>query len=188
MVKLFVFLGNPGAGYRFTRHNLAWLALENFAPAKNLSWKAKFKGEFALVPGSGGDKRIFLKPGTFMNLSGQCLSQAAGFFKVCPREILVVHDDTELALGKFQLRLGGGLGGHNGLRSLAAQLGTGGFYRLRLGIGRPARGDLAGFVLGRFSPQEEEELKKLYPKIESLLTALLAGEPEEENEKGLAES
>jgi len=171
------FLGNPGQQYRLTRHNLGWLLLENLSFHGDLLWKSKFKGEYAQL-GSGSGRMIFLKPETFMNQSGDSLQSALVFFKMKPENLLVAHDDIELPFGRYQLRRGGGLGGHNGLRSIAGKLGTGDFYRLRLGVGRPARGDVASYVLGRFSPQEEAELTLLYPRGEAVLSSLTALPPE----------
>lgn len=178
MIHLFSFLGNPGSQYRKTRHNFAWLVLENCSFFPDLSWKSKFKSDTALLEYPGENRKVFLKPKTFMNNSGECVQEAAGYYKIPPAEILVVHDDVELPFGRFALRLGGGLAGHNGLRSVAERLGTREFYRLRLGVGRPARGDTASYVLGRFSPQEEAEMEDVFAGTGRLLTALLDNGPE----------
>jgi PTH1 family peptidyl-tRNA hydrolase len=154
MIRLATFLGNPGKEYAGTRHNAAWLMKDflSFTPA--LSWQEKFSGRYAAARTATGTLYV-VEPQTYMNLSGQCVQKFLSFFKISPGEILAVHDELELSFGTVGFRFGGGLGGHNGLRSLAGSLGTGDFYRFRIGIGRPNRGDAASYVLSRFSPEEE---------------------------------
>jgi PTH1 family peptidyl-tRNA hydrolase len=149
---LVVGLGNPGREYARNRHNVGWLVADELAQRLGGSWRSKFSGSLAEV--RLGDRRIaLLKPETYMNDSGRPVSAAMRFFKLAPEEVLVVHDDADLDLGRLQARLGGGLAGHNGLRSVAGQLGTPEFLRLRVGVGRPERGDrrpLADFLLSDF--------------------------------------
>src|SRR6059058_606944 len=121
------------------------------------SWRSKFSGRIAEVR-LEGHKLALLKPETYMNESGRSVGAAAAFFKVAPESVLVVHDESDLELGRLQLRLGGGLAGHNGLRSIAQHLKTQEFLRLRVGVGRPERGDprpLADWVLANFEPHED---------------------------------
>lgn len=176
MVKLLVFLGNPGRQYERTRHNAGWLVCDDMhidAP-----WQQKFHGIWSQVRGRTGQVRI-LKPQTFMNVSGQSVSEAAHFFGIEPEEILVIHDDLELPFGTVRLQSGGGLQGHNGLRSIKQHLGTDRFLRLRIGIGRPARGDVSSFVLSRFSPDEEIQLPLVLEKATDMLRkAIGTGMPE----------
>ncbi len=160
MIKLAAFLGNPGQKYRETRHNLGHMVLENSNAFATLSFTGKFKGEFARYR-HGGQTVIILKPLTFMNVSGESVRAAADFFKLSPEEILVVHDDLELNFGEVMFKKGGGLGGHNGLRSIATHLNSREFYRFRIGIGRPQRGDVSSFVLGKFTPDEKISLPLL---------------------------
>jgi PTH1 family peptidyl-tRNA hydrolase len=149
---LVVGLGNPGREYAHNRHNVGWMVAEELADRLGGSWRSKFSGSLAEV--RRGDHRIALfKPETFMNDSGRPVSAALRFFKLSPEQVLVVHDDADLELGRLQLRKGGGLAGHNGLRSIAAHLGTPEFLRLRVGVGRPERGDrrpLADFLVSDF--------------------------------------
>lgn len=119
----------------------------------NLRWKEKFHGRIADTA-SGR----FLIPGTYMNESGKSVAAAAVFYKLKPEEILVVHDDLELPFGSIALRTGGGPAGHNGLKSIKKLIGADGFHRLRIGIGRPEKGGVDSWVLGRFSPLEENML------------------------------
>ena len=133
-------LGNPGREYERTRHNVGWLVLDELARRHGGSWRSKFSGSLAEVR-VDGSKLALLKPETYMNESGRSIAAAARFFKVPAESLLVVHDDVDLEPGRLQARRGGGLAGHNGLRSLAQHLGTQDFLRLRIGVGRPGRGD-----------------------------------------------
>jgi PTH1 family peptidyl-tRNA hydrolase len=151
---LVVGLGNPGREYARNRHNVGWLVADELARRHGGSWRSKFSGSLAEVR-VGEHKVALLKPETFMNDSGRAVQAAMRFFKLPPDAVLVVHDDADLDLGRLQVRRGGGLAGHNGLRSIAAQLGTPEFHRLRVGVGRPERGDrrpLADFLLSDFDP------------------------------------
>jgi peptidyl-tRNA hydrolase, PTH1 family len=152
-------LGNPGREYERTRHNVGWLVLDELARRHGGSWRSKFSGSLAEV--RLGDARLaLLKPETYMNESGRSVGAAARFFKVEPEQLLVVHDDVDLESGRLQARAGGGLAGHNGLRSLAQELGSQDFLRLRIGVGRPGRGDqrsVSDWVLSPFAPEEDVE-------------------------------
>ena len=147
-------LGNPGREYEQTRHNVGWLVADELARRHGGSFRSKFSGRVAEV--RLGDLRLaLLKPETYMNESGRSVGAAARFFKVPPERTLLVHDDVDLDEGRLQARLGGGLAGHNGLRSIAQHLGTNDFLRLRIGVGRPERGDprpVADYVLSPFDP------------------------------------
>ncbi len=148
-------LGNPGREYEQTRHNVGWMVLDELARRHGGSWRSKFSGSLAEV--RLGDERLaLLKPETYMNESGRSVGGAARFFKTDPSALLVVHDDVDLDPGRLQARLGGGLAGHNGLRSLAQQLGSREFLRLRVGVGRPGRDDrrpVSDYVLSPFEPE-----------------------------------
>jgi PTH1 family peptidyl-tRNA hydrolase len=150
-------LGNPGRQYERTRHNLGWLVVDELARREGGSWRSKFSG--MLSETRLGDLRLaLLKPETYMNESGRSVGAAMRFFKVEPESLLVVHDDVDLETGRLQARRGGGLAGHNGLRSLAQQLGTQDFLRLRIGVGRPGRGDprsVSDWVLSGFEPEDD---------------------------------
>jgi PTH1 family peptidyl-tRNA hydrolase len=150
-------LGNPGRQYERTRHNLGWLVVDEVVRRQGGSWRAKFSG--MLSETRLGELRLaLLKPETYMNESGRSVGAAMRFFKVEPESLLVVHDDVDLETGRLQARRGGGLAGHNGLRSLAQQLGTQDFLRLRIGVGRPGRGDprsVSDWVLSGFEPEDD---------------------------------
>ena len=154
---LVVGLGNPGREYERTRHNVGWLVLDELARRQGGSWRSKFSGLLSEVR-LGDAKLALLKPETYMNESGRSVGAAARFFKLAPEQVLVVHDDVDLEAGRLQARAGGGLAGHNGLRSLAQHLGSQEFERLRIGVGRPGRGDhrsVADYVLASFEPDED---------------------------------
>lgn len=152
-------LGNPGRQYERTRHNVGWLIVDELARRQGASFRSKFSGQ--LAESRLDDLRLaLLKPETYMNESGRSIAAAAGFFKVPIDSVLVVHDDVDLELGRLQARAGGGLAGHNGLRSIAQMLGGPDFLRLRVGVGRPGRGDhraVADFVLSPFEPHEDRD-------------------------------
>lgn len=152
-------LGNPGREYARNRHNAGFMVVEELARRHEARFRAKFHGRLAELRLEG--RRIaLLEPETFMNESGRSLAAAARYFKLDAERLLVVHDDVDLELGRLQLRLGGGLAGHNGLRSIANLLGTMEFTRLRVGVGRPGRGDrrsVADFVLSNFDPDTDVE-------------------------------
>ena len=156
---LVVGLGNPGREYARNRHNVGAMVADELARRYDGAWRSKFSGQLAEIR-IEGHKLALLKPETFMNESGGSVGAAVRFFKLDPAAVLVVHDDSDLETGRLQVRLGGGLAGHNGLRSIAQHLKTQDFLRLRVGIGRPGRGDprpLADWVLSDFEPHEDAE-------------------------------
>ena len=170
----FVFLGNPGKEYQRTRHNAGFLVADRWRRTRDAAWQSKFRGEWTSFEEAG--KRYALKPLTYMNLAGESARAMGDFFKIAPEAWTAVHDDVELPFGEIRFQAGGGLGGHNGLRSLKTHLGTDRFFRLRIGIGRPDRGDVASFVLGRFTPDEEIELDRVLGRAsDALETALSRG-------------
>ena len=198
MIQLIAFLGNYGKEYERTRHNVAWMFEESLCCAGQISWQNKFKGDFyswdtdALVrafvergvlkardngqlpiPDEAPKKIYFLKPLTYMNLSGDAIIEASHFYKIPASDILIVHDEIELPLGTVSLKWSGGLGGHNGLRSAKATLGTADFWRLRFGVGKPANGQVADYVLGHFTADEQISLSEFLIKARSFLPRCL---------------
>jgi PTH1 family peptidyl-tRNA hydrolase len=162
MVKLIVFLGNPGKAYGNTRHNAGWLLADRLYPSG--IWQQKFHAETSLQEGLR-----LLKPQTYMNESGVSVRACCDFFHIQAAEVLAVHDDLELPFGTVRLQKGGGLQGHNGLRSIKTHLGSEGFLRLRIGIGRPQRGDIATYVLTPFSREEAPLLPLVFDMAEKLI-------------------
>jgi PTH1 family peptidyl-tRNA hydrolase len=152
-------LGNPGPRHERDRHNVGWMVVDELARRHDASFRTKFNGRIA-ESRLGGQRIALLKPETYMNESGRSISAAARYYKVDARDVLVVHDDVDLEFARLQAREGGGLAGHNGLRSISKSLGTPEFLRLRIGVGRPGRGDprhIADFVLAPFERHEDRD-------------------------------
>lgn len=183
MISLVVFLGNHGPSYVMNRHNVGWIFAQNLSYAHELSWQRKFRGQYASRCFAGPDGELrpvhFLKPETFMNLSGESVQEAVRFFRLESEEVLIVHDELEIPPGTVSLKWAGGLGGHNGLRSLKASLGTPDFWRLRFGIGRPSHSDIASYVLSDFSPDERIMLAQIQHPVEELLGRVLTDNPKQ---------
>lgn len=157
---LIVFLGNPGPRYDFTRHNAGFMAADAMAREKGLSInKARFRALTASCR-IGEESVLLMKPQTFMNLSGQAVSQAAGFYKIPPEHIIVVSDEVSLPIGRLRIRTKGSAGGHNGLKDIIARLGTDAFPRIRIGVGAPPHPDydMADWVLSSFKGQDAEDM------------------------------
>ncbi len=169
-IRIIAGLGNPGATYADTRHNVGFMVLERLARHFNAPWKLekKYKGELAAAPGL-----LLVKPQTFMNLSGECVGALMRFFKFEPEQVLVVYDDISFPCGTMRLRAGGSAGGHNGMKSLIAHLGSDRFPRLRVGIGVPGQKDMVGHVLGKFSPEEKPLLEDALTRAEQAVLTLL---------------
>ena len=201
MIELVAFLGNPGKEYSRNRHNAGFLLAEKLKFYSALSWQKKFKGLYAVadtaslglpdgLPVGLPSRLHFIKPQTFMNLSGESVSLAATFFKIKTGAVLVVHDELELPLGTISLKMGGGLGGHNGLRSMKACFGNADFWRLRIGIGRPDKrkpgegghegsGEgIIDWVLSDFDMAEGETLNEVLEAGAELLLEVLVNDPE----------
>jgi PTH1 family peptidyl-tRNA hydrolase len=158
-MKWFVGLGNPGKDYEDTRHNIGWMALDEAARRWGITTgQSKCKGLVA-EGRVGSEKVILLKPMTYMNLSGESVRAFLDFYKPDPADLIVVYDDLDTELGNVRLRMKGSPGGHNGIRSIIAHLGTDQFDRIRMGISRPAPGrDIAQYVLSTFRKEEQEAL------------------------------
>jgi PTH1 family peptidyl-tRNA hydrolase len=171
---LVVGLGNPGREHARDRHNVGWMVVDELARRHDGSFRSKFSGRLAEL--RVGEARIaLLEPETYMNDSGRSLAAAARFFKVPVADVLVVHDDVDLDHGRLQARAGGGLAGHNGLRSIAAALGSQEFLRLRVGVGRPGRGDrrgVADYVLAPF--EDGDDVDELVSRSADAVETLVA--------------
>ena len=208
MIKLVVFLGNYGAEYEKTRHNVAWQFASQLPFYQKLNFQQKFKGDYAAVetqtlaewfaqtkmyakkdgsaptvPENAPDKIYFLKPLTYMNLSGESVGELARFFKIEASEILVVHDELELPLGTVSLKWSGGLGGHNGLRSMKSVFGTADFWRLRFGLTKPVNRDIADYVLSNFTADEQIILSQEFAQTNEMFAKFLLSN--DENQKRL---
>ena len=171
---LVVGLGNPGRRHERDRHNLGFMVVDELARRHGASFKGKFSGHVADLR-LDARRLALLKPDTYMNDSGRSVQPAVAFYKTPLESVLVVHDEVDLDVGRLQARLGGGLAGHNGLRSIAGRLGSPEFLRLRVGVGRPGRGDprdVADFVLAPFAPEDDAEaiVARAADAVESLVT------------------
>jgi len=179
MIYLAVFLGNPGNQYALNRHNAGRLLAEKLPFFTGLRWQKKFKGLFSLQQQDSGPGHFFLVPETYMNRSGISVQAAAAFHKIKSDNIIIVHDELELPFGVISLKYAGGLGGHNGLRSIKRELGTADFWRLRLGIGRPSdNSPIDKWVLSDFDPAEKPVLESVLETGANLLVRTLMEEPE----------
>jgi PTH1 family peptidyl-tRNA hydrolase len=180
MIRLLVGLGNPGPEYEGTRHNAGFWWLEAAAGRLKASLvpERTYHGLVARVNGPLGPVWL-LEPMTYMNLSGKSVSALARFFKIAPQEILVVHDELDLAPGQVKLKLGGSHAGHNGLKDIHAQLGSSDYWRLRLGIGHPGvKAEVVNYVLRKPSPEHREAIEKAIEQSMDALDLLLEGEME----------
>jgi PTH1 family peptidyl-tRNA hydrolase len=172
-IRLIVGLGNPGREYAETRHNVGFMVLDKLAA----KWRCPFstQGKWKAETARHADLHL-IKPMTYMNLSGESVSACRHFYKIDPEQVLIVYDDVSLPLGKLRLRPGGSAGGHNGMKSLIQHLGTDQFPRLRLGIGGTEKSSLSGHVLGKFGPNEQEELNKVLDRAaDAVILATLRG-------------
>lgn len=175
MFQLIVGVGNPGTEYAHTRHNIAWMLLDSSPVFSSSIWKSKFKGLYAEGTAKG-QKLYALKPQTFMNLSGESVQPLAAFFKIEPSQILVIHDELDIPFGQVHFKMGGGLAGHNGLKSIAASIGTNDFARMRVGIGRPIHGSVSNWVLSPFNKEEQIQLPTLLQKLnDPMMSAVIDG-------------
>jgi PTH1 family peptidyl-tRNA hydrolase len=176
--KLIIGLGNPGAKYQGTRHNAGFMVLDRFAQQRGIPLARK---NFSGIYGEGnwqGERLLLLKPQTFMNLSGRAAAEALRFHKLTLHDLIVIHDDVDIPFGRLKLKEGGGHAGHNGLRSLMQLLGGGEFQRIRVGVGRPERGDTADHVLNVFTATENLHLPRFIDgAVDALERLLLDGLP-----------
>jgi len=174
VIKLIVGLGNPGQEYQRTRHNVGFLLLDELASSEGVdfSLQSRFFGSLAEVMTEQG-KVYLLKPNTFMNRSGQSVSSVMKYFKITPKEILIVHDELDFSVGEMKLKFSGGHGGHNGLRDIISALASKDFLRLRLGIDRPVAPSLvADYVLSDFSKSDAKDIEQLFSDFISRLPIL----------------
>ncbi|MBE0412935.1 aminoacyl-tRNA hydrolase [Yoonia sp.] len=175
-MKLIVGLGNPGAKYAQNRHNIGFMAVDQIAADHGFSpWRAKFQGQIAEGK-FGSDKVFLLKPETFMNLSGQAVGDAMRYLKLAPADVIVFHDEIDLAPGKVRLKSGGGHAGHNGLRSIHGHIGPD-YDRVRLGVGHPGHKDaVAGYVLRDFAKADQDWLDDEMRGISDGIAHMVAGD------------
>lgn len=165
---IFCAVGNPGTKYRQTRHNVGWQFFEQWPLTRSLSWGNKFKAEFAQAD-INGERRYFVIPQTFMNLSGESVQPLMAFFKLSAENLVVFHDELDIPVGQIEFKMGGGLAGHNGLKSIAQLLGTQEFLRVRIGIGRPPFGSVSDWVLSDFTVEEKIARDRVFGVLETAM-------------------
>ena len=178
-MRLVVGLGNPGSRYARNRHNIGFMAVEAIARRHGAAtFRSRFKGELAEIS-IGGERRLLLKPQTFMNASGESVGEAARFYKMLPDEIVVIHDEIDLRPGKLRVKRGGGSAGHNGLRSIDAMLAAD-YWRVRIGVGHPGIKELVQpYVLQNFSGEELGDwVEPLLDAVAETIPLLLTGSPD----------
>jgi peptidyl-tRNA hydrolase, PTH1 family len=193
LARLVVGLGNPGRKYENSRHNVGFVALDALRAGLGVpEYREKFAGAFTRGDGQGAAVAL-LKPMTFMNLSGQSVQSAMAFLKIEPADVLVLHDELDLAFADVRIKVGGGHAGHNGLRSLIEQIGSTDFVRVRIGIGRPLpgfRGEVADYVLSSFDPSERAQLDDVVARsvdaVRKILTLGVPAAMNRVNAKGVA--
>jgi PTH1 family peptidyl-tRNA hydrolase len=174
-VKFIVGLGNPGARYRDTRHNVGFEVIDELAERRGLAFESSPAEAVVARERGPGARLMLVKPLTFMNLSGQAVSALARYFRVDLDDVLIVTDDANLPLGRLRVRVGGSDGGHNGLRSVIGELGTDQIARLRLGVGRgDGRRDLADHVLARFEDAEQETIRSAVTRAADAVDAFVS--------------
>ena len=175
---LVVGLGNPGPEHAYHRHNIGFMAVDDIVHRHGFrAFRARFQGRLA-EGRLAGDKALVLKPSTYMNLSGQSVGEAMRYFKLTPEQVVVIHDELDLAPGKCRVKRGGGAGGHNGIRSLDRHIGPE-YWRIRLGIGHPGHKDrVHGYVLHDFAKADEDWLDPLLEAIAEAIPLIAEGEPE----------
>lgn len=174
-MKLIVALGNPGQKYDKTKHNTGFMALDHYLNKNNLTLdKDKFEG-FWTKQKINGEDVILLEPQTYMNDSGKSVAQVANFFKIKPEDILVIHDDMDMPIGKIRIRKSGKSGGHNGIKSIIACLGTSDFNRLKIGIQHPQKQSVVSWVLTPFNDEQQKLMDQAFETSEKIINDFTSG-------------
>lgn len=175
-MKLIIGLGNPGATYQNTRHNIGFAVIDNYLTTQitnqPVNWQKKFNAEYCELK-IKQEKVFFLKPTTYMNLSGISVIEIVKYFKISLKDILVIHDDLDLPIGKFRLKINSSSGGHNGIKSIIEHLNTENFARLKIGISASTTKDTKDYVLGTFTNTENQILTSIYPTLNNILNDFL---------------
>ena len=185
-MKLIVGLGNPGRGYANNRHNIGFVCLNHFAKMQGIRFDKK-QGRARIGLGEvAGSKVVVARPQTYMNLSGQSVSLLVKKFTVSPNDLIVIHDDLDLSLGKIRIRQDGSSGGHKGIGSIITELGSPNFTRIRVGIGRPVKNegitefseaDIIAYVLSDFTPDEKQAITQVMPSVSEAILCILTDGP-----------
>lgn len=171
-MKLIVGLGNPGSEYNNTRHNVGFFYIDSICNSLNITFKEKFGGLYARTL-INKEEIIFLKPLSFMNLSGEVVVKFSNYFKIKPSDILIIHDDLDMEVAKIKLKETGSSGGHNGIKNIILNLNTEDFKRLKIGISKNKNIDTASYVLGKFNEIDKQKLQNLEPIIFNIINDYL---------------
>lgn len=169
-MKLIVGLGNPGREYENTRHNIGFMVIDHYL--KTQEWQKKFDGLYQIVSVSG-EKVLFLKPTTYMNLSGNSVIKAMKYYDISIEDILVIQDDMDIEIGNYKLKKDSSAGGHNGIKSIISSLGTNAFSRLKIGISHDKNGNTIDYVLGKFSKKEMQFFEESYETFNEIITSFI---------------
>jgi PTH1 family peptidyl-tRNA hydrolase len=172
ILKLIIGLGNPGKEYDNTRHNIGFMVIDNYLKDKEVIWQSKFNALYTTL-NINNEKVFFIKPQTYMNLSGNSVCEFVNFFKIESKDILVIHDDLDLPLGKYRIKINSSAGGHNGIKSIIERLGTNSFARLKVGISKTNAYDIKDYVLGRFTQEELKLIESLYPIFYKVINSFI---------------
>jgi len=167
-MKLIIGLGNPGNKYNGTRHNIGFMVIDHIIFSHNITMKNKFNAEYGET-NINGEKVILIKPLTFVNLSGEAVIQFIKFFKIELEDVLIIYDDLDLEFGTIRIKTNSSHGGHNGMRNIISHLKTKDIKRIKIGINNKFKKDTKGFVLSKFSKEEEKELGNIYIKTENII-------------------
>lgn len=177
-MKIIAGLGNPGAQYENTPHSVGFEAVDAIAAKMGVAWEEKRAFKCLVARGAfAGGQVLLVKPMTFMNLSGESVAPIVKYNNATPSDLLVIHDDIDLPLGRVRIRKNGSCGGHNGVRNIIERLGTQDFPRLKLGVGKD-KGDVIGFVLGKFDPVSRKVMDEVVGKAPEIAAAILSGGPD----------
>ncbi|MFA6808938.1 MAG: aminoacyl-tRNA hydrolase [Eubacteriales bacterium] len=174
-MKAVIGLGNPGIKYRGTKHNVGFMLLERMTTSLRLKYRTDFRGKVA-EDKIGQEKVLFLKPYTYMNLSGISVAELKGYYKLSGKDLLIIHDDMDLPFGKLRFRSKGSAGGHNGIKSVITEIETNEFWRLKIGVGRPSENfDVISHVLSSFNREESKQLEEILIEAEKGVMLWLEG-------------
>ncbi len=161
-MKMIVGLGNPGKEYELTRHNIGFMVIDNYAKEYKASFKKKYNGLYTKIY-HNGEYIILLKPLLYMNLSGIVVAKFAKFFKIEAKDILIIHDDLDMPVGKIKIKFNSSSGGHNGIKNIIENLGTSEFTHFKIGIGNDKNKETKDYVLGKFNKEEIQRINKIIP-------------------------
>lgn len=176
-MKLIVGLGNPGKKYERSRHNFGFMSLDNYLSRNNIKMSTKNRYEYT-KENIYGEQVIFLKPLTFMNLSGEAVQEVMNFYKLHPDDIMIIYDDLDMEYGRIKIKKNSSSGGHNGIKNITNHLKTQKYIKVKLGINNESKKEVKNFVLSNFSKEEEKKLEKIFSKTDEIIDDFITGKNE----------